>query len=229
MVTYEGEAYEVIGLDGDGLFDPRALGIQTVAPHTACWRGFIAGYEVRARRLHLQSLALWSDRPLPPVFRVAPSGSAADDDVVRHPFDPSLGGQVRGEYTFEDAPISFTGALLVGREYVGRGYSTTGGDPPWSYSAVHDLTFEDGWLVDSIDRPAEMASARALASREGDDREPVRSGGATHPVVLDRATRGRRPAPPRRRRGKVGARRGSAGSAGTVLLGTATPQWVLLE
>ena len=54
MVTYEGESYEVIGLDGDGLFDPEALGIQTVAPHTACWRGFIAGYVVRARRLHLQ-------------------------------------------------------------------------------------------------------------------------------------------------------------------------------
>ena len=54
MVTYEGESYEVIGLDGDGLFDPEALGIQTVAPHTACRRGFIAGYEVRARRLHLQ-------------------------------------------------------------------------------------------------------------------------------------------------------------------------------
>ena len=206
MVTYEGESYEVIGLDGDGLFDPRAAGIQTVAPHTACRRGFIAGYEVRARRLHLQSLALWSDRPLPPVFGVTPSGSAADDDVVRHPFDPSLGGQVRGEYTFEDAPISFTGALLVGREYVGRGYSTTGGDPPWSYSAVHDLTFEDGWLVDSIDRSAEMASARALASREGDDQEPVRSGGATHPVVLDRATRGRRLAPPTpgKGRGKKG-------------------------
>ena len=184
MVTYEGESYEVIGLHGDGLFDPEALGIQTVAPHTACWRGFIAGYEVRARRLHLRSLALWSERPLPPVFGVEASWSAVDDGVVRNLFDPSLGGHVGGEYTFEDAPISFTGTLLVGREYVGRGYSTMGGDPPWLYSAVHDLTFEDGSLVDSIDRSAEMASARARASREGDDQEPVRSGGATHPVVL---------------------------------------------
>ena len=48
-VTYEGESYDVIGVHGDGLFDPEALGIQTVAPNTACWRGFIAGYDVRAR------------------------------------------------------------------------------------------------------------------------------------------------------------------------------------
>lgn len=158
---------------------------------------------MRARRLHLQSLALWSQRPLPPVFGIAASWSAVEDGVAHDLFEPSLGGHVRGEYTFEDAPSSFTGALLVGREYVGRGYSTTGGDPPWSYSAVHDLTFEDGWLVDSIDRSAEMASARALASREGDDQEPVRSDGATHPVVLDRATRGRRPAPPTPGNGRV--------------------------
>lgn len=207
-VTYEGESYDVIGVHGDGLFDPEALGIQTVAPHTACWRGFIAGYDVRARRLHLRSLALWSEHALPPVFGVDASRSEVDDGVVRHLFDPSLGGRVGGEYTFEAAPISFTGGLLVGREYVGRGYATMGSDPPWLYSAVHDLTFEDGWLVDSIDRSAEMASARARASREGDDEEPVRSVGATHPVVLDRATRGRRPAPPARGKGKGRGRKG---------------------
>ena len=200
-VTFEGESYELIGLHGDGLFDPGAFGIQTVAPHTGCWRGFIAGYEVRARRLHLRSLSIWSQRPVPPLFGVASSWSDVDDGVARHLFDPS-------EYTFEDAPISFTGGLLVGREFVGRGHSTMGSDPPWLYAAVHDLTFEDGWLVDSIDRSAEMATARARASREGDDDESVHIAGATHPVVLDRATRGRRPAPPARGKGKGRGRKG---------------------
>ena len=91
---------------------------------------------------------------------------------------------------------------------VGRGHSTMGSDPPWLYSAVHDLTFEDGWLVDSIDRSAEMATARARASREGDDDESVHIAGATHPVVLDRATRGRRPAPPTLGKGKGRGRKG---------------------
>jgi len=36
MVTFEGEPYDVIGLDGYGLFDPEALSIRTVAPHTGC-------------------------------------------------------------------------------------------------------------------------------------------------------------------------------------------------
>jgi hypothetical protein len=195
-VAYGGEAYELIGLRGDGPFDPEAYGIQTVPPHTGCWRGFIAGYEVRARRLYLQSLSIWAAGPLPALFGVEATGSDEDDGVVRHLFDPSLGGRVEGEYTFEDAPIAFTGGLLVGREFVGQGHSTLGGDPPWLYATVHALTFEDGWLVDAIDRSAEMAAARVHAGRDGDELDTIRSVGATHPVVLDRATRGRRPSPP---------------------------------
>lgn len=204
-VAYEGESYELIGVHGDGLFDPEAHGIQTVAPHTGCWRGFIAGYEVRARRLHLRSLSIWSERPLPPVFGVDVSRSDVEDGVVGHLFDPTSGGRVEGTYAFEDAPVGFTGGLMVGREFVGRGYSTMGVDPPWFYGTVHDLTFEDGWLVDAVDRSAEMASARARARRDGEELDFDRPGGASHRVVLDRATRGRRspvPPPEGRRRGK---------------------------
>ena len=205
-VMYDGESYEVIGVRGDGLFDPEALGIQTVAPHTGCWRGFIAGYEVRARRLQLRSLAIWSERALPPVFGVDAFRSDVDDGVVRHLFDPTRGGRVEGAYAFEDAPISFTGGLMVGREFVGRGYSTVGGDPPWLYATVHDLTFEGGWLVDAVDLSAEMASARARARRDGEEVDLARPEGASHRVVLDRATRGRRPnlPSPRNGRGKKG-------------------------
>jgi hypothetical protein len=204
LVTYEGDVYELVGVRGGGLFDPEAHGIQTVAPHTGCWRGFIARYEVRLRRLHLRSLSIWSERPLPPLFGVEATGASTDDGEPRHPFDPGLGGRTEGEYGFGEAPVAFTGGVLVGREFVGQGYSTMGADPPWLYATVHDLTFEDGWLVDAIDRSAEMATARARAAREGDYLAPFRTVGATHAVVLDRATRGRRPASPGKGRGKKG-------------------------
>ena len=204
LVVYEGESYELVGVHGDGLFDPEAHGIQTVAPHTGCWRGFFARYEVRARRLHLRSLLIWSERPLPALFGVDATGASNDDGESQYPFDPGPGGRIEGEYAFGEAPVAFTGGLLVGREFVGQGYSTMGADPPWLYATVHDLTFEDGWLVDAIDRSAEMATARARAAREGDDPDPFRTVGATHTVVLDRATRGRRPASRKKGRGKKG-------------------------
>ena len=145
---------------------------------------------------------------MPPLFGVERTGASTDDGAARPPSDLDPGGRIEGEYAFDEAPVAFTGGLMLGREFVGQGYRTMGSDPPWLYATVHDLTFEDGWLVDSIDRSAEMASARARAAREGDDDEPVRSVGATHPVVLDRATRGRRPASPTRWKGKGRGRKG---------------------
>ena len=208
LVAYEGDSYELVGVRGVGLFDPAAHGIQTVAPHTGCWRGFIARYEVRAHRLHLRSLSIWSERPMPPLFGVERTGASTDDGAARPPSDLDPGGRIEGEYAFDEAPVAFTGGLLLGREFVGQGYRTMGSDPPWLYATVHDLTFEDGWLVDSIDRSAEMASARARAARIGEEVALARPEGATHRVVLDRATRGRRPAPPTRWKGKGRGRKG---------------------
>ena len=192
-VTFEGETYELIGAWGVGLFDPEKYGIPTVAPHTACGRGFIAAYDVRARQLYLRSLSIWSERSLPALFGVEATESGADDGEARHTVVPMLGGCREGTYGFTDAQVPFTGGLRLGREFVGEGYPTMESDPPWFYATVHDLTLEDGWLVDAIDRSAEMASARARAPREGDEVATGRTVGATHRVVLDRATRGRRP------------------------------------
>ena len=61
LVEWRGKTWSLVGIDGVGLFDPTALGIQPRMLHTAAWRGYICTYMVEDDELRLERLEVGFD------------------------------------------------------------------------------------------------------------------------------------------------------------------------
>ncbi len=168
-VSYRRRIYDLTAIDGEGLFDPEAYGLQTVSWSSACWRGYTLRYAVRRRKLLLDRFS---------VSLVDPAANPEDESALMTP--PSIEGrtptscrqQVPGycscDYTAMALPIPFTGGLLIGWDFIPELYVHMGFHPAWKFREVHELLFEEGRLIEGIDRSAQMEAIRA----RGKDPDP---------------------------------------------------------
>lgn len=162
LLTYDGIEYAIVGVGGSGLFDPREHGLQPIPLHTAAWRGFIARYRVHDGRLQLRELTvglpLAPEEAVPPLFGTTPERNGAE--VI---------------YRLDDAPIAYSGTLLVGNGFIHELYVHMGFQAGWKYRRVLELTFEDGLLrrVDDLsERMAAMREEIATGKRPDPDAAP---------------------------------------------------------
>ncbi|MEH2271494.1 MAG: hypothetical protein V7K68_24245 [Nostoc sp.] len=56
--------------------------------------------------------------------------------------------------------VEFTGSLLVANNFIKSLYVHLGFQPAYKYEEVHELIFESGYLMQSINRSKEMADIR---------------------------------------------------------------------
>jgi hypothetical protein len=163
LVTHGDTTYSLVGVDGEGLFDPADHGVEVVSASTACWRGFACTYAVVGGGLRLVALEaqvpeeLLEDaaRRLPDVFGVAPTPSRVCGPL----------------YDRLDRAVVFTGGLLLGDGFLRDLYRHMGFHPAWKYERVVELLFTDGGLTGAHDRSAEMAAFRDRISA-GEVQEP---------------------------------------------------------
>jgi hypothetical protein len=158
-VWIEGERYDLCEIHGAGLFDPADHDIATEARDSACWRGFLCGYSITDGRLVLDDLELWSE----------PSGWAHTRSQCERIFTDrvSFDEDIRRAGAMGLAhPVSFTGSLLVGREFIEHHYIHMGLQKAHAYRKVLELVFEDGKLIGTTDRSDEMAEIRSRETRE---------------------------------------------------------------
>ena len=99
---FDGHWFSVTAVDGVGLFDPAAHGVELRGLGTGCWRGCICRYAVVERRLVLQDLEVGSD------------GEPSPIGAVRARQDEYNGWHYQGL----DLPVAFTGRLLIDRKSV---------------------------------------------------------------------------------------------------------------
>jgi hypothetical protein len=71
-----------------------------------------------------------------------------------------------------EVPVSFTGGLLLGRDFIRDLYVHMGFHPGWKYREVHELVFEQGRLREAFDRSAAMEAIRG--SLKPTDLRPAR-------------------------------------------------------
>jgi len=146
-VLYKRRKYELVAADGEGLFDPEQLHSELRPPHTACWSGYIATYVVKYGDLLLRDLECWIDPDSPP---------------------PSIGGHLPvaanewGELAYRklELPMLYTGRLALGGGEILGSFDYV---PDLSiYELVHELRFENGRLVEAIDRSGKASRERSL-------------------------------------------------------------------
>ena len=144
-VLYEGMEYDLVGQNGDRLFEPSAFGMFPKMIHTACWRGYYCSYVIEQFDWLLTRLSIRTlDEKYPPSDGVSPK----DDGY----------GVMR--YDGLNLPMQFRGKLLLGAEFIHEKYIHMGFQEAQSYRKVMELTFLAGKLISAQNRSEDFAKLR---------------------------------------------------------------------
>ena len=162
-VNYLGEAFDIAGIAGAGLFNPIEHGVHPWAFTTACRRGFHCKYLIEDEALFLTQINI---------------GLIAHD-VKR---GVRLFGRVPETYPWsrdwvtstlkhENAPDSrfiglrevmpFSGGILLAREFIRDMYDRSWAyQPVYNHRVIHELIFENGRLIKALDQSHRGAELR---------------------------------------------------------------------
>ncbi len=133
--SYKEDNYDLIGLKGSNLFNPEEYGVFPIMASTACYRGFVAEYNITDKQLILNSLMLRSnEEKLNEINGVA---AKKEEKVMMFNF------------LYEDLnlPIKFTGFILLGKDFINEMYVHMGYQRPIAYKIVIEFQFKEGELV----------------------------------------------------------------------------------
>lgn len=169
QVRWRDRTWSLVGIDGEGLFEPTALGIQPRMLHTAAWRGYICTYAVEDDELRLQRLEIGFDQD------THDRAVAGDPPTIGDATPVQQGTGYVWLYDDADLPVPFTGGLRLGYGFIRELYVHMGFAPAWKYEEVFELRFEAGRLTAVEDETDAMRRERADAQK-GELRPPRSSG-----------------------------------------------------
>lgn len=157
-VIYRGKGFNLVGIDGDGLFDPTKHGYSPRYICTALGRGYLAEYTIEVDRLVLSrlSMTVCKDDPMPPLLGV--------EAIGLEPSDPNY-DWIWPVFEGLDIPVSFTGTLVLAHDFVEELYEHMGFHPDWKYREVIELTLKSGIVTRFFDRSLKMAKVRNRLKR----------------------------------------------------------------
>ncbi|MFW9918611.1 MAG: hypothetical protein ACFFED_03360 [Candidatus Thorarchaeota archaeon] len=154
---YEGETYDLVGLDGSGLYTPNDFGLETYSSCTACWRGYIMHYDCVDDMLILDSM---------------------DANVKElHEVNGVMPGKGKNfmKYTYNDLRLKtkFTGTMLLARNFIQEMYVHMGYQRPMAYRTVYELTVVNGDITKVEDLSERMERMRKEdPGRDAQPRDP---------------------------------------------------------
>lgn len=151
----DGVRYSIAAIEREWPFDPTKHGFSPVAPHTGCWRGFIASYVLRDKQLELAQLLVGFGNAHPHAWR-----GISPEKGEFFKFDRM--------WAYQDValPVAYSGGLVVAAGFLREFYVHMGFHRPHCYETVKELIFEDGLLVDLRDHSTRMAAARDMVRAE---------------------------------------------------------------
>lgn len=157
-IFYEGEWYDLAGINGEGMFEPSEHGMEPRSNCSACWRGYVAVYEVRDNHLLLNTLYINATKVVSEETGEEQFGTLASLGSAEHVTE----GPDIFDFAYEDAdlPLEFTGGLLIARDFIQDIYVHMGFHPAWKYEHIHELEFDKGVLTKQEDVSRKLAEVR---------------------------------------------------------------------
>ena len=147
-VTYKQDDYVIVGVKSTGtpLPTPNDFGMYPIMINTACYRGYYAGYKVKDNHLFLTDFCVRDQHNQYPFIQ----GFLGEWDDTNHV----------QRYRHLSLPMSFSGQLLLGRDFIGSMYVHMGYQKPMSYRHVIELWVENGKIIDQFDLSVKVATRR---------------------------------------------------------------------
>ena len=152
-VLYNGDEYELLGDSTRELPMLKRYGFEPSAWMTACWRGYIAKYEIVDNSLYLTHLIIQDRNKLYPEI----SG-----------VEPEVGSEIIPEYSGIRESIPITGSIVIGRD---EAYTVLFDfRAVHNYSVVFKLQLRDGMIYSIVDLSEESAVLRSEINELKDER-----------------------------------------------------------
>jgi hypothetical protein len=152
--------FNIAGISGSGLFEPKPHGVEPFEICTACYRGYYVEYAIDDGQLLLKQVTVGL--------------SDSDHTAARAGRGPQLFGlpprydQKARAWAYDGLrrPVAFSGGLLLGADFIQELYVHMGFHPAWKYREVREILFEQGLVTDDFDRSAEMQMLRDRLSEQ---------------------------------------------------------------
>ncbi|MFN6498191.1 MAG: hypothetical protein RMX65_014455 [Nostoc sp. DedQUE01] len=160
---YNGEEYELVALDGEGLITPQDYGMQPQMLHTACYRGFYSTYEITDEGLFLTQM----------VIGEVEGGHKPIQDIM-----PQLPSGKRQSYpTYQGLRLltPFTGKMRLGKDFIRELYVHMGYQKGSAFETLSEFSFEAGRLLSVQDISAENSQKRGTFKERFETGELVQS------------------------------------------------------
>jgi hypothetical protein len=206
MFQYKDQAYQIIGVKGEGLPQPEDFGLHVGPWSTACWRGYIATYSCVDRHLYLTELEVGSvdeGADWIPINGVSPDLDYGTDLFHETLFN-SLKNLFRrkklakhvwgGTYRNLNLETHFSGGILIGKGFLPELYVHMGFGKPYQFEQVYELIFHVGTLIQEIDQSEKAVTWRnqilQQRAEEKQKLEELLQAGVPGEEILDRLHRG---------------------------------------
>lgn len=155
-LLYLAQEYMLAAFSNGEPFSPGDAGFRPVSASTACWRGYVCGYEVVEDQLTLRDFWVNHQPGDAPITRRLQPPSINQVEAVRDE------KSYFGEWHFSNVCLSlpYSGSVLIGSGFIRDLHVHMGFHPAWKYEQVHELAFERGQLVDARDASEELMRLR---------------------------------------------------------------------
>jgi len=161
IYCYRDREYLLVDAVPHWAFLPKTYGLQTDAPHSACWRGYWCKFTV-SDHLLLQNLYLYNEAgEYPPLLGHEVAPIEGDD-----PYQSPMMGFRR--YRDINLPLSYTGRILLGAECTDEIVPPYGVETySWEYRTLIELVFYEGALLLCRDHSAAAEEERSRIKAAG--------------------------------------------------------------
>ena len=145
------EDFSLIGLKGRDLFKPEDFGITPHFSSTACWRGYVMRYIFTDDQLILDGMRVNVDNP-PKINGIEPERE---------------GNMFKYYYKNLNLKTSFTGKVLLAKDFIQSMYVHMGFQRPIAFETVVEINVERGEIISVKDLSKQMEDHRDLNPNEG--------------------------------------------------------------
>lgn len=143
---YKDVEYTLLLKQGDTIFNPEIFGLAPIWKQMAEYE-CIGTFEIDNYKLKLKDFTIHSDNSYPVIQNIAPEFINSDNN------------KMYVTYRNLHYPISYTGAVVIGRDFIDT-YGFEADFPCFCYRHVVELIIEDGTVITTIEHDKAMIRIR---------------------------------------------------------------------